>query len=38
MRQINYDYDPVTDRLQRILEVAEFTKHHRETKWNDAQI
>ena len=25
MRQINYDYDPVTDRLQRVLEVAEFT-------------
>ena len=24
MRQINYDYDPVTDRLQRVLEVAEF--------------
>ena len=38
MRQINYDYDPVTDRLQRILEVAKFTKHHRETKWNDDQI
>ena len=25
MRQINYDYDPVTDRLQRVLEVTEFT-------------
>lgn len=25
MRQINYDYNPVTDRLQRVLEVAEFT-------------
>ena len=24
MRQINYDYNPVTDRLQRVLEVAEF--------------
>ena len=25
MRQINYGYDPVTDRLQRVLEVVEFT-------------
>lgn len=25
MRQINYDYDPVTDQLQRVFEVAEFT-------------
>ena len=25
MRQINYGYDPTTERLQRILEVAEFT-------------
>ena len=24
IRQINYDYNPVNDRLQRILEVAEF--------------
>lgn len=24
MRQINYDYDPVTARLQRVLEVDEF--------------
>ena len=24
MRQINYDYDPVTDRLQRVLEIVEF--------------
>ena len=23
MRQLNYDYDPVADRLQRILEVVE---------------
>ncbi len=22
MRQINYDYDPITDRLQRVLEVV----------------
>ena len=27
MRQINYGYDPVTDRLQRVLEVAEFTPY-----------
>ena len=27
MRQINYDYDPVTDRLQRVLEVVEFTPY-----------
>ena len=25
MRQINYGYDPTTERLQRILEVVEFT-------------
>jgi hypothetical protein len=25
MRQINYGYNPVTDRLQRVLEVAELT-------------
>lgn len=25
MRQINYSYDPTTERLQRVLEVAEFT-------------
>ena len=25
MRQINYGYDPTTERLQRILEIAEFT-------------
>ena len=25
MRQINYGYDPVTDRLQSVLEVVEFT-------------
>ncbi len=25
MRQINYGYDPTTERLQRVLEVAEFT-------------
>ena len=25
MRQINYGYNPVTDRLQRVLEVVEFT-------------
>ena len=24
MRQINYDYDPTTERLQRVLEIAEF--------------
>jgi len=24
MRMINYDYNPVTDRLQRVLEVVEF--------------
>lgn len=24
MRMINYDYNPVTDRLQRVLEVDEF--------------
>ena len=26
MRQINYGYDPTTERLQRVLEVAEFTR------------
>ncbi len=26
MRQINYGYDPTTERLQRVLEVAEFTQ------------
>jgi hypothetical protein len=26
MRQINYGYDPTTARLQRILEIAEFTR------------
>ena len=25
MRQINYGYDPATDRLQRVLEVAQLT-------------
>ncbi len=25
MRQINYGYDPTTERLQRVLEVVEFT-------------
>ena len=25
MRQVNYGYDPTTERLQRVLEVAEFT-------------
>ena len=25
MRQINYGYDPVTTRLQRVLEVVQFT-------------
>ena len=25
MRQINYDYDPVTTRLQRVLEVTKLT-------------
>lgn len=25
MRQINYGYDPTTERLQRVLEIAEFT-------------
>ena len=25
MRQINYGYNPITDRLQRVLEVAELT-------------
>ena len=25
MRQINYGYDPTTERLQRVLEVAELT-------------
>ena len=24
MRQINYGYDPATERLQRVLEIAEF--------------
>ncbi len=24
MRQINYSYDPTTERLQRLLEIAEF--------------
>ena len=26
MRQINYGYDPATERLQRVLEVAELTR------------
>ena len=26
MRQINYGYDPTTERLQRVLEVAELTQ------------
>ena len=26
MRQINYGYDPITDRLQRVLEVDELTR------------
>ena len=26
MRQINYDYDPVTDRIQRVLEVVQRTQ------------
>ncbi len=25
MRQINYGYDPTTERLQRVLEIAELT-------------
>ena len=25
MRQINYGYDPTTERLQRVLEVVKFT-------------
>ncbi len=25
MRQINYGYDPATSRLQRVLEIVEFT-------------
>ena len=25
MRQINYGYDPTTERLQRVLEIVEFT-------------
>ena len=25
MRQINYGYDPTTERLQRVFEIAEFT-------------
>ncbi len=25
MRQINYGYDPITERLQRVLEIAELT-------------
>ena len=25
MRQINYGYDPTTERVQRVLEVVEFT-------------
>ena len=25
MRQINYGYDPTTERVQRVLEIAEFT-------------
>ena len=25
MRQINYGYNPTTERLQRVLEIAEFT-------------
>jgi hypothetical protein len=25
MRQINYGYNPATDRLQRVLEIAELT-------------
>lgn len=28
MRQINYGYDPTTERLQRVLEVAEFTPRY----------
>ena len=26
MRQINYGYDPTTERLQRVLEIAELTR------------
>ena len=29
MRQINYGYDPTTERLQSVLEVAEFTPEKR---------
>lgn len=25
MRQINYDYDPASDRIQRVIEIAELT-------------
>ena len=28
MRQINYGYDPVTTRLQRVLEVAQLTSSY----------
>lgn len=27
MRQINYGYDPATSRLQRVLEIVEFTSN-----------
>ncbi len=30
MRQINYGYDPTTERLQRVLEVAEFIPSYNE--------
>ena len=27
MRQINYDYDPVSDRIQRVIDVVERAPH-----------
>lgn len=32
MRQINYGYDPTTERLQRILEIAELTQGDENSK------
>ncbi|MDE0019114.1 MAG: hypothetical protein OXU51_23235 [Candidatus Poribacteria bacterium] len=32
MRQINYGYDPTTERIQRVLEVAELTQGDEDSK------
>lgn len=32
MRQINYGYDPTTERLQRVLEIAELTQGDENSK------